>query len=72
MQIEKGAAIDDPDPRAIAEALKGLNERGNTFAIYVRGGSGGTYMQTLCVGANEYLLEYQEGSVDLHFECTKQ
>jgi hypothetical protein len=72
LEIEKGKAITDPNPRAVAAALRALNDNDNTFAIYVRGGNGGTYMQTACKGADAFILEYQEGSLDHHYVCVNK
>lgn len=72
LHLANGAPIDDPAPRAIANALSTLDPKDNTFAVYVRGGSGNTYMQTACDDENEFVLEYQEGSVEQHYQCANR
>lgn len=68
LEVEKGASLTDPNPIAIAKALRQLTPSGNSFAIYLRGGNGGTYMQTAC-SDDGFVLEYQEGSIESHYEA---
>jgi hypothetical protein len=55
-----------PDTTSIGLAIQSLSQNGKTFVIVGRNDS--TYMQTYRFGPNKYILEYQDGSVDQHFE----
>jgi len=63
LELENGTSIRNPDTRAIAEALASLDG----FAILGRDEM--TYMQTSGSRREGFVLEYQEGDTDRHYQC---
>lgn len=70
MKLEiNGTRIAEPLTRQVIEdAVRGLDGDGDSFAILSL--TDMHYMQT-CGGPGNYVLEYQAGSLDQHFTCTK-
>ncbi len=64
--------IVNPSPSEIRRALKALPGGEDSFAIYEKGGSGLSYMQTHGAAKEGFVLEYQAGSLDAHFRCTNR
>lgn len=64
--LEKGSLIDNPTSEQIADALSSLDADGNSFAILERTET--TYIQTGFQKSGEYIIEYQEGSLDQHYQ----
>jgi hypothetical protein len=62
----------NPTPVQIRQALKRLPGGGDSFAIYQKGGSGLSYMQTSGGPEEGFILEYQAGSLDAHFVCANR
>lgn len=67
LSLENWTVIDKPTPEQIAEALSSLTTEGNSFAILERTDS--TYLQTGLQTTGEYVVEYQDGSLDKHYEA---
>jgi hypothetical protein len=68
LKMRWGNELSEPSLPHIREAIEAFKGGSNSFAILSKGEF--TYMQ--CQGGNSigYILEYQEGSLDEHFECT--
>lgn len=67
LTISDGPVIDDPSSNDIERALRAMEADRNEFAILERGEL--DYMQTAGgSGDNLYDLEYQEGSLDRHYQ----
>ncbi|MCA9193049.1 MAG: hypothetical protein KDB03_14845 [Planctomycetales bacterium] len=65
--LENWTVIDNPTPQQISVALSSLNSDGNSFAILERTNS--AYMQTGLQSSGEYVIEYQDGSLDMHYQA---
>ncbi len=63
LELEDGTSIVNLDSRAITSALASLDG----FAILGRDEM--TYMQTSGSARDGFVLEYQEGDTDRHYEC---
>lgn len=68
LHFERGPAIDRPAPDQLSDGLRRLSLPDNSFAILDGGPL--TYLQVAAEGGGRYLLEYQEGSVDRHYQAT--
>ena len=66
ISLEDGTVIDNPTPDSIATALSSLDKDENSFAILER--TELTYIQTGRQPNDEYVIEYQEGSLREHFQ----
>jgi hypothetical protein len=58
------------DDQAIVQALQNLTGEGDSFAILSK--TEMTYIQTTGSPAEGFVLEYQDGSLDLHFRCSEE
>lgn len=69
LEIGNGQVLENPSADHISGVLHALpGGGGDTYAILTR--SDGQFMQC-CGGWKEgFILEYQDGSTDDHFECT--
>ncbi|MCA9298237.1 MAG: hypothetical protein KDA28_04175, partial [Phycisphaerales bacterium] len=65
LQMEDGTHIVSPTPEVLESALRSLDGQ-NSFAILARESM--SYMQTASHDDGTFALEYQEGSLDEHFE----
>ena len=69
LQLEDGTYINMPMVERIEKALHGLSfDSDNGFAILSRGDQ--TYIQCATTSWGQFVLEYQEGSLDQHFQAT--
>jgi hypothetical protein len=68
LSLEDGQVIDHPSPLSIASALTSLKFDGNSFAILER--TDATYLQTSMQSSDEFIIEYQDGSLDKHFRAS--
>jgi hypothetical protein len=68
LELDGAAAIDDPTPEQVDQALRAL-QPDSTYAILERGTS--SYLQTAIDGGGRYLLELQDGSPDQHYRVPR-
>jgi hypothetical protein len=68
LSLENSTLIDKPTPDQIADALSTLSSDGNSFAILERTNT--SYFQTALQSTGEYIIEYQDGSLDKHYQST--
>lgn len=68
LTTENWTLIDNPTPDQIARTLEALNVADNSFAILEITDT--TYLQAALQAHGSYIVEYQEGSVDQHFQAT--
>jgi hypothetical protein len=66
LTLENDTIIDHPTSDQIAWALSTLNTTDNTFAILESDDM--TYIQTAMEKAQEFVLEFQDGSLDKHYQ----
>jgi hypothetical protein len=66
------AKVENPLLPIIREAVEGLDGSDDSFAILTRSGCGLTYIQVHGGVSVGFHLEYQEGSIDEHFECINE
>jgi hypothetical protein len=64
--LENDTIIDNPTSNQIALALSTLNTTENTFAILESDDM--TYIQTAMENTQEFVLEFQDGSLDKHYQ----
>lgn len=64
--------IHDPSPEQISAVIEGLAPGGDSFAILATDADELTFIQAIGSPSEGFSLEYQDGSLDLHFECTSQ
>ena len=64
--------IHDPSPEVIAAVIEGLPAGGDSFAILASDADELTFIQAIGSPAEGFALEYQDGSLDRHFECASQ
>ena len=67
LSLEDGRVIDNPSPVSITSALTSLKPDSNSFAILERTDT--TYLQISMQSSDEFILEYQDGSLDKHFQA---
>jgi hypothetical protein len=68
LQFEAGPAVEDPTPDQVTDGLRRLSLTDSSFAILDSGPL--SYIQVAAEGEDDYLLEYQEGSVDQHYQAS--
>ncbi len=68
LKMRWGKKLQEPSLPHIREAIEGFKDDSDSFAILAK--SKLTYMQTVGSESEGYSLEYQEGSIDEHYECT--
>jgi hypothetical protein len=68
LTLENDTIINNPTSNQIALAISTLNTTDNTFAILESGDM--TYIQTALQNAGEFVLEFQDGSLDRHYQTT--
>jgi hypothetical protein len=68
LTLENDTIIDNPTSNQIALAISTLNTTDNTFAILESDDM--TYIQTGYQNAGEFVLEFQDGSLDKHYQTT--
>ncbi len=68
LTLENDTLIDNPTSNQIAQVISSLNTTDNTFAILES--SDMTYIQTAFQNAGEFVLEFQDGSLDKHYQTT--
>ncbi len=66
LSLENWTVIDNPTPDQIADALSSLDADGNSFAILEQTDT--TYIQAGLQSTGEYVIEYQDGSLDKHYQ----
>jgi hypothetical protein len=66
LELSDGSGLDDPTPEQIAEALAALPADAGSFAILSREEL--TYLQTSGSAKEGFVLEYQEGGLDQHYQ----
>jgi hypothetical protein len=69
LTTSRGAKITNPSRHDIATAIRSLDGSVDSFAILEKGGLGLTYMQTSRNVRNGFVLEYQEGSTNRHYNA---
>ncbi len=68
LTLENDTIIDNPTSNQVALASSTLNTTDNTFAILESGDL--TYIQTAMENTQEFVLEFQDGSLDKHYQTT--
>lgn len=68
LTLENDTVINNPTSKQIALAISTLNTTDNTFAILEYGDL--TYIQTALQNAGEFVLEFQDGSLEKHYQTT--
>jgi hypothetical protein len=66
LSLENDTIIDNPTSNQIAQALSTLNTTNNTFAILEFDDM--TYIQTAMENTQEFVLEFQDGSLVKHYQ----
>ena len=69
LETENGATIKNPSSAQIEDALRKLADGGGGFAILSQDEM--TYLQAAGNRAGGFVVEYQDGDVDSHFEATQ-
>ncbi len=67
LTLENWRIIDNPTANEIGAALASLNTEGNSFAVLEV--TDGTYIQTALQSDGDYIVEYQDGSPDRHYQA---
>ncbi len=67
LELENGETVEDPDPDAVAEAVRGLQFPGDKFAILDNGEGG--FMQAYLLEDGDFTVEFQEGSLTRHYRA---
>jgi F0F1-type ATP synthase membrane subunit a len=65
LTLENDTIINNPTSNQIALAISTLNTTDNTFAILESDNM--TYIQTGFQNTGEFVLEFQDGSLDQHY-----
>jgi hypothetical protein len=68
-EVQGTAPIDDPTPEQVERGLRTFVDDSRDFAILERQPM--TYLQTAPNGDGAYLLEYQDGSLDRHYQASR-
>jgi hypothetical protein len=68
LTLENDIIIDNPTSNQIAQAISSLNSTDNTFVILESGDM--TYIQTAFQNEGEFVLEFQDGSLEKHYQTT--
>jgi len=68
--LENGTVVSDPNDGELADALATLDCQHYNFAILER--SGPIYIQVACNETEGFMLEFQEGDCDNHYQVTEQ
>ncbi len=68
LTLENDTIINNPTSTQVALAISTLNTTENTFAILESDDL--TYIQTGYQNAGEFVLEFQDGSLDKHYQTT--
>jgi hypothetical protein len=69
LKLENGVEVEAPPMAVIVAGLQSLRNPDNTFAILES--EPGTYVQVALNRDGSFTLEYQEGTLDQHFEATR-
>ncbi len=64
--------IRNPSPDQIGAVIDGLPAGADAFAILANDADELTYIQAIGSPSEGFGLEYQDGSLDKHFQCTNQ
>jgi len=64
--------VHDPRPEVVAAVIQGLPAGGDAFAILASDADKLTFIQAIGSPSEGFSLEYQDGSLDRHFECANQ
>jgi len=70
LELESGPVLENPDGRAVANALRRQWASGDGYAILKV--SEMTYLQARRLEGGAFILEYQKESTSNHFQCTDQ
>lgn len=70
LELENGTIHEDPDFTTLETALRSFGTPGNEFAVLLRDDM--TYMQTQGDAETGFVLEFQEGSLDEHFQASEK
>lgn len=68
LTLQNWTLIDNPTSDQISDAISSLNAGGNAFAILEK--TDATYFQTFLEPTGEYIVEYQDGSLDEHYKSS--
>ena len=72
LSTQDDQVIHDPSPEQVSAVIEGLPPGGDSFVILADDADEMTFIQAMGSPAEGFGLEYQEGSLDQHFECTSQ
>lgn len=70
LDIEGKQQIFNPTPQQIKMAMESISLDGDRFLILDKGPGGMTYMQAIREDNSSWTLEFQDGSLEQHFQAS--
>jgi hypothetical protein len=71
LDIGGGCKITSPKPEDVRKAVQSVKIDEDLFLILSKGANGYSYMQAILEKPGKWLLEYQDGHLDEHFQATR-